>query len=106
MRLALASLIAAAALVSAPAFADPAFKVSMPAIQASFLNGDLVVRMQRSLLGSAHNMAPRTMVVVGRDAAGTVVFQDETPVTNRMTYARVAVTPALRNAATVVVTLQ
>lgn len=106
MRLALASLIAAAALVQAPAVADPAIKVSMPAIQASLLNGDLVVRMQRNLLGSAHNMTPRTMVVVGRDAGGNIVFESETPVTNRMTYARVAATPALQSAAALAVSLR
>lgn len=106
MRLALASLIAAAALVQAPAFADPAIETSMPAIHASLLNGDLVVRMERSLAGSAHNMSPRTMLVVARDAGGKVVFESQTPVTNRMTYARVAATPALQAAATVAVSLR
>ncbi len=105
MRIAITCLIAAA-LVSAPAFADPAIKTSMPAIQASLLNGDLVVRMERNLVGSAHNMAPRTMVVVARDSAGNVVFESQTPVTNRMTYARVSATPALQVAAVVSVSLR
>lgn len=106
MRIAIASLIAATALVQAPAFADPAIKTAMPAMHAALLNGDLVVRMERSRVGAVHNMAPRTMVVIGRDAAGKVVFESQTPVTNRMSYARIAATPALQNAATVAVSLR
>lgn len=106
MRLALGCLIAAAALAQAPAFADPTIKSAMPAIHASLANGELVVRMERSLAGSVHNMAPRTMVVVARDADGKVVFESATPVQHRMTYAHIAATPALQAAATVAVSLR
>lgn len=106
MRIALASLITAIMLGNAPAFAEPVIKTSMPAIQASLQDNRLIVRMERSLAGSAHNMSPRMMTVVGRDQGGKVTFESETIVTNRMTYARIAATPALKSAATVSISLR
>ena len=106
MRIVLTSLIAAIVLGNAPAFAEPVIRTSMPAIEASLQNNHLVVRMERSLAGSVHNMAPRTMTVVGRDQAGKIVFESRTPVTNRMTYARISASPALTAAATISVSLR
>jgi hypothetical protein len=106
MRLALGCLIAAATLAQSPAFAEPAIKTSMPAIRAAIADGQLVVRMQRGVLGTAHSMDTRTMVVVARDAQGGIVYESTTPVSRRMTYAHLAATPALQSAATVSVSLR
>jgi hypothetical protein len=106
MRLALGCLIAATALFQAPALADPSIKTAMPAIGASISNGQLVVRMERNLTGAVHNMEPRTLQVLARDAEGKVVFESTTAVTNRMTYARIPATPALTSAATIAVSLR
>lgn len=106
MRLAASLVVAFVASAPAPAIADPIIKTSMPAIHAAFSNGKFVVRMERSLTGAVHNMAMRTMTVVARDADGKVVYESSTPVTHRMTYARVTATPALQSAATVAVSLR
>lgn len=106
MRLALGCLIAAATLVQAPASADPSITTTMPAIHASMANGELIVRMERAVLGKAHRMDPRTMVVVARDGQGKIVYESATPVSRRMTYQHMATTPALAGAATVSVSLR
>jgi hypothetical protein len=105
MRFALAC-FAAATLVASPAFADPVVKASMPAIRASVADGEVVVRLDQGVLGSARSLQPRTLVLVGHDASGKVVAESTSEVSRRMTYARMALTPALAGANTVTVSLR
>lgn len=106
MRVALACFLASAAVVAAPAIADPAVKASMPASRASVADGAVVVRLDKGVLGSARSLEPRTLVLVGRDASGKVVAESTSKVSRRMTYARMALTPALAGASTVTVSVR
>lgn len=106
MRIALACLLASTALVAAPAVADPVLKASMPAIRASVANGEVVVRLEQGVLGSARSLEPRTLVLVGRDASGKVIAENTSSVSRRMTYARMALTPALAGASTITVSIR
>ncbi len=105
MRLVLASL-AASALLAAPATADPTVSAAMPAIRASIADGEVVVRLGQGVLGSARNLSPRTIVMVGRDASGKVIAETTTQVSRRMTYARTQLTPALAGARTITVSVR
>ena len=105
MRLVLASL-AGLALLAAPAVAEPVVKSSMPAIRASIASGDVVVRLDQGVLGSARSLEPRTLVMVGDDASGKVIAETTTRVARRMTYARTQLTPALAGASTIVVSVR
>jgi hypothetical protein len=105
MRRALACLIAAATL-AAPAFAEPKVSADMPAIRADMSKDALNVRLERGILGTGRGLEQRKIVVVAKDAAGKVVFESATPVSRRMTYARIAMNPALANANTVNVSVR
>jgi hypothetical protein len=102
----LAAVLAAAALLAVPAIAEPAVKASMPAIRASVVDGDVVVRLDQGVLGSARSLEPRTVVLVARDASGKIVAETSTKVSRRMTYARTALTPALAGASTITVSVK
>lgn len=104
MRLSL--LVLAAAMMAAPAIADPAIKTSMPAIRASLSGDQLIVRMDQGVLGASRSLSPRTMSIVAKDAAGAVVYQSETAVSRRMTYAHIPATSSLKSASTVMVTVR
>lgn len=105
MRLVLAS-FAAAALLAAPAVADPIVTASMPAIRASVANGEVVVRLDQGVLGSVRSLAPRTIVLVAKDASGRVIGESVALVSRRMTYARTQLTPALAGASTITVSVR
>ena len=105
MRFVLASL-AASALLAAPAVAEPVVKASMPAIRASVANGEVVVRLEQGVLGSVRSLAPRTIVLVGKDASGRVIVESTAMVSRRMTYARTQLTPALAGASTITVSIR
>lgn len=105
MRLVLAS-IAAAALLAAPAVADPIVKTSMPAIRASVADGEIVVRLDQGVLGSFRSLAPRTIVLVAEDVSGRVIGESTVTVSRRMTYARTQLTPALAGASTITVAVR
>lgn len=105
MRLVLASL-AASALLAAPALADPVVTSAMPAMRASLANGEVLVRLDQGVLGSARSLAPRTIVVTGHDASGKVIAETATPVSRRMTYARTPLTPALAGASSIAVSVR
>jgi len=105
MRLALTSL-AASIMLAAPAVADPIVKAAMPAIRASLANGEVVVRLDQGVLGSAGSLSPRTIALVGFDASGKVIAETTTQVSRRMTYARTQLTPALAGASTIVVSVR
>lgn len=106
MRRLLGSLVVAAALIQAPALADPAVSASMPAIRASVNDNQIIVRMEPGVLGSVRSLEPRTLVVVARDANGGVLEETANTVSRRMTYARVAMTTAMKSASTVSVSLR
>lgn len=106
MRRSLLVLLAASAAMATPAIADPAIKSSMPAIRASLSDDQMVVRMDQGVLGASRSLAPRTLSVVAKDASGAVVYQSETAVSRRMTYAHVPAAAALKNASTVIVTVR
>lgn len=105
MRLVLVS-IAALALLAAPAVAEPIVKTSMPAIRASVANGEISVRLDQGVLGSVRSLAPRTIVLVAKDASGKVVGESTAKVSRRMTYARTQLTPALAGASTIMVSVR
>jgi len=105
MRLVLVSL-AASAMLAAPAFADPVVKASMPAIRASVVDGDVMVRLNQGVLGSGRGLAPRTIVLVGHDVSGKAIAETTTQVSRRMTYARTQLTPALAGASTITVSVR
>jgi hypothetical protein len=105
MRLVLASL-AASALLASPAFADPIVKASMPAIRASLANGEVVVRLDQGVLGSARSLSPRTVVLIAKDGSGRVIGESTTMVSRRMTYARTQLTPAFAGASTITVSVR
>ena len=105
MRLVLASL-AASALLASPAFAEPTVKASMPAIRASLASGEVVVRLDQGVLGSARSLAPRTVVLIAMDASGRVIGESTTVVSRRMTYARTQLTPAFADASTITVAVR
>lgn len=104
MRIALAAFVAV--LVASPAIAEPTVKASMPAIRASVAHGEILVRLDYGVLGSARSLQPRTLVVTGRDASGKVIGESVTEVSRRMTYARTALTPALAGASTITVSVK
>ena len=106
MRFAALALAFAAVAVSAPANADPVIRSSMPAIAASMSGDALVVRIERGVLGASQSLTPRTLTVVAKDASGAVVYEAQTPVSRRMTYARVPAAAALRSSSTVTVSIR
>lgn len=106
MRRSLLVLVSASALLAAPAIADPAIKTSMPAIRASLSGDQMVVRMDQGVLGASRSLSPRTLTVVAKDASGAVVYESETEVSRRMTYAHVPAAAALKSASTVMVTVR
>ncbi len=106
MRRSLLVLIAASAVMAAPAMADPSIKTSMPAIRASLSGDQMVVRLDQGVLGASRSLSPRTLSVVAKDASGAVVYQSETAVSRRMTYAHVPAAAALKSASTVMVTVR
>lgn len=91
----------ATGLFASPAIADPRVDASMPVISASIANGEMVVRLDQGVLGSARSLAPRTVVLVGKDASGQVLAETTTPVSRRLSYARLPLTPALAGASTI-----
>lgn len=99
MRVALVSLVTG--LLASPAFADPHVDASMPVIRASIANGAIVARLDQGVLGSARSLAPRTVVLVGKDASGQIVAETTTAVSRRLSYARLGLTPALAGASTI-----
>ena len=105
MRLVLAR-FAAAAMMAAPAVADPVVKASMPAIRASIADGDVLVRLDQGVLGSARGLSPRAILMAGYDASGKMIAETTTPVSRRMTYARTQLTPALAGASTIIVSVR
>jgi hypothetical protein len=105
MRLVLASL-AASAMLAAPAVADPVVKASMPAIHASIADGEVLVRLDEGVLGSARSLSPRAIMMVGYDASGKAIAETTTPVSRRMTYARTQLTPALAGASMIIVSVR
>lgn len=105
MRLVLASL-AASAMLAAPAVADPVVMASMPAIRASIADGAVLVRLDQGVLGSARSLSPRSIMMVGYDAAGRVTGETTTQMSRRMTYARTQLTPALAGASTIMVSVR
>ena len=70
--------LAASAMLAAPAVADPVVKASMPAIRASLADGEVVVRLDQGVLGSARSLSPRTIVMLGHDASGKVIAETTT----------------------------
>jgi hypothetical protein len=105
MRLILTSL-AASILLAAPAVADPVVKASMPAIRATLANGEVTVRLDQDVLGSARSLAPRTIVLVAKDASGRVIGESTAMVSRRMTYARTQLSPAFAGASTISVSVR
>jgi len=105
MRLVLARL-AVSLMLATPAVADPIVKASMPAVHASIADGELLVRLDQGVLGSARSLSPRTIVVLGHDASGKVIAETSTLVSRRMTYARTQLTPALAGASTIAVSVR
>lgn len=106
MRRSLMVLLAASVLTAAPALADPAIQTAMPAIRASLSGDEMVVRLQAGVLGASRSLSPRTLTIVAKDASGAVVYETNTDVSRRMTYARVPVTASLKSASTVMVTVR
>jgi hypothetical protein len=98
--------LAGSAMLAAPAVADPVVKASMPAIRASLADGEMVVRLDQGVLGSARSLAPRTIVMIGHDASGKVIAETSTKVSRRITYARTQLTPAFAGASTIIVSVR
>ena len=98
--------LAASAMLAAPAVADPVVKASMPAIRASLADGEVVVRLDQGVLGSARSLSPRTIVMLGHDASGKVIAETTTKVSRRITYARTQLTPALAGASMIIVSVR
>lgn len=78
----------------------------MPAIRASIADGDVVVRLDQGVLGSARSLKSRTLVLVARDASGQQIGETAVPVARRMTYTRARLTPALAGASTITVSVR
>ena len=85
---AFASLVAAS-----PALAEPAIRTEMPVIRADSRDGELTLRLDQGLLGSVNGLRPRTVVVSGLDDSGRVIVEQAVPVTRRMTYVRLPISP-------------
>ena len=105
MRLVLASL-AASAMLAAPAAADPVVKTSLPAIRASIADGEVLVRLDQGVLGSARSLSPRSIMMVGYDASGRVIAETTTQISRWMTYAGTQLTPALAVASTIMISVR
>lgn len=99
MRFALVALVTG--FLASPAIAEPRLDASMPVIRSSIASGEMVVRLDQGVLGSARSLAPRTVVLVGKDASGQVLAETTTPVSRRLSYARLPLTPALAGASTI-----
>jgi hypothetical protein len=106
MRAVVGLVVASIALAATPAMAEPSIKTSMPVIRATLAKGELVVRMAPGVLGGGQSATPRSLVVVARDAQGKVVYESVTPVSRRLTYARIAEGSALANADAVSVSIR
>jgi hypothetical protein len=106
MRLSFLALLAASIVSAAPALADPAITTAMPAIRASVIGDEMVVRLQQGVLGASRSLSPRTLAIVARDASGVVVYETKAVIARRVTYTHIPVTASLKSASTVMVTIR
>jgi hypothetical protein len=98
---AFASLVAAS-----PALAEPAIRTEMPVIRADSRDGELTLRLDQGLLGAVNGLRSRTVVVSGLDDSGRVIVEQAVPVTRRMTYVRLPISPEMATASNLVISVR